>query len=325
MIGIEIVLLVAGAMTFTLSFLIPSDGNSDTQEGGEPGSSSEKLKNTLESLVDSNEDEIRRRMREIAETEVDAAGDERKRNLEKITNEKIMAVDEYSKTVLDAIEKNHKEVVFLYDMLNNKSADLKNTIRKAEQTKREVEAERAAEELRAAQITQAARALREAENKHRADVEALSALKAVSETSSSAEEKKPENKSQELPTARQIIDETAAEIEKDNADRPEPVTQATPIIEQIKKLRENEKIGGVPQNLTPKKAKHKKELDMGMPSPEEIEASLDAGKPIFTDEDVITDEDEEPAEAAEEIITDTEDTVPVVVDEIKTEPEEVMA
>ena len=282
MTGIELVLLLAGAMTFTMSFLLPSDGNSESQEGTDPGSSSEKLKNALDSLMGSNEEEIRRRLREIAEDEADAAGDERKRNLEKLTNEKIMAVDEYSKTVLDAIEKNHKEVVFLYDMLNNKSADLKNTIRKAEQTKREVEAERAAEEQRAAQITKAARALREAVDKHNADVEALSAVRAAS--GSSAEVKKePEARTEvreeaTMPTPMQIIDDSSAEKTEEKPDRPEPVTQATPIMERIKKLRENEKMGGVPKNMAPKTMPKAR---VGMPTPEEIEASIDAGAPIF--------------------------------------------
>ena len=159
MTGIEIVLLAAGAITFTLSFMLPSSGDED--EGKSEKSSS--LEKKVESMNSTDEQEIRRRVRQIADDEAEEAGNTTKRNLEKMTNEKIMAVDEYSKTVLDAIEKNHQEVVFLYDMLNNKSADLKNTIRKAEQTKREVEAERKAEEERAAQITKAAKALKVAE------------------------------------------------------------------------------------------------------------------------------------------------------------------
>ena len=39
-----------------------------------------------------------------------------------ISNEKIMGISEYSDQVIDKIEKNHAEVVFLYDMLNEKQA-----------------------------------------------------------------------------------------------------------------------------------------------------------------------------------------------------------
>ncbi|MCR5526813.1 MAG: hypothetical protein K6F39_05455 [Lachnospiraceae bacterium] len=159
MTGIEIVLLAAGAITFTLSFMLPSTDEEEDKNSGKSSSLDKKL----ESMNSTDEQEIRKRVRQIADDEAEEAENTTKRSLEKMTNEKIMAVDEYSKTVLDAIEKNHQEVVFLYDMLNNKSADLKNTIRKAEQTKREVEAERKAEEERAAQISKAAKALKAAE------------------------------------------------------------------------------------------------------------------------------------------------------------------
>ena len=52
------------------------------------------------------------------------------RSLERLTNEKIMAVNEYSDTVLQEIHKNHEEAMFLYDMLNNKHANIKDTVSK---------------------------------------------------------------------------------------------------------------------------------------------------------------------------------------------------
>ena len=42
------------------------------------------------------------------------------RSGEKETNEKIMAISEYSDTVLSSMNKSHDEIVFLYDMLNEK-------------------------------------------------------------------------------------------------------------------------------------------------------------------------------------------------------------
>lgn len=41
-----------------------------------------------------------------------------------------MAVSEYSDTVLQEIHKNHEEAMFLYDMLNNKHANIKDTVSK---------------------------------------------------------------------------------------------------------------------------------------------------------------------------------------------------
>ena len=49
------------------------------------------------------------------------------RYMERLSNEKIMAIQEYSDTVLSQINKNHEEAVFLYDMLNNKHIQVKNT------------------------------------------------------------------------------------------------------------------------------------------------------------------------------------------------------
>jgi uncharacterized protein YbjQ (UPF0145 family) len=44
--------------------------------------------------------------------------------MEKISNEKIMAISEYSDTVLDAMDKTHNEIMFLYSMLNDKHKEL---------------------------------------------------------------------------------------------------------------------------------------------------------------------------------------------------------
>ena len=46
----------------------------------------------------------------------------------KISNEKIMSVNDYSSQILEKIDVNHKEVVFLYDMLNQKEDAIKETV-----------------------------------------------------------------------------------------------------------------------------------------------------------------------------------------------------
>ncbi|MBR1740539.1 MAG: hypothetical protein IJ733_01465 [Lachnospiraceae bacterium] len=48
--------------------------------------------------------------------------------LSKLSNEKIMGMNEYSDQVLDKIEKNHGEVVFLYDRMNEKQAEIQKTV-----------------------------------------------------------------------------------------------------------------------------------------------------------------------------------------------------
>ena len=49
-----------------------------------------------------------------------------------------MAISEYSNTVIEDINKNHKEVLFLYDMLNDKHATIKSTVTEVEKTVGEV-------------------------------------------------------------------------------------------------------------------------------------------------------------------------------------------
>lgn len=59
--------------------------------------------------------------------------------LSKISNEKIMAVNDYSTQILEKIDANHKEVVFLYDMLNQKEDEIKHTVQQFNQEKQEMQ------------------------------------------------------------------------------------------------------------------------------------------------------------------------------------------
>lgn len=49
--------------------------------------------------------------------------------LSKLSNEKIMAVSEFSDQILEKINHNHEEVVFLYNMLNHKEKELKEVVK----------------------------------------------------------------------------------------------------------------------------------------------------------------------------------------------------
>ncbi|MBQ9359971.1 MAG: hypothetical protein IJT96_02910 [Lachnospiraceae bacterium] len=129
---IQILLLIAGAVIFALGFFIPEGKAGKRDTAGERKEYSDRLKEITENeLKDAS-----RRVRDIVDEEVALAHDNSARSLEKITNEKIMAINDYGKTVTDEIERNHKEVVFMYDMLNDKTTDLKNTIRKYESMKK---------------------------------------------------------------------------------------------------------------------------------------------------------------------------------------------
>ena len=129
----EIALLVIGVIIFVISFLMPEVPmkKSDNEIAAE--------KEEARRLVEQEVDTMRLRVGEATNETVDFAVDKAERSLEKVSNEKIMAVGEYAETVLEEINKNHQEVMFLYDMLKDKQTDLNNTIRQADATVKEIE------------------------------------------------------------------------------------------------------------------------------------------------------------------------------------------
>ena len=121
---LEIVLLIAGIIIFTGSFFLPLGGEKNT------GIDKKAAKEEIHGLVEEEMNTVRSKMQDkIEETSGDAI-EKAERSLERLTNEKIMAVNEYSDTVLQEIHKNHEEVMFLYDMLNSKHANIKDTVSK---------------------------------------------------------------------------------------------------------------------------------------------------------------------------------------------------
>lgn len=126
----EIALLVAGAAIFIISFFVP--------EGKQSGRSSKAEREAMRRIVDDSIAEASERISGMVDESVQYAVEKSERSLERVSNEKIMAVSEYSDSVITAIEKNHQEVMFLYDMLNDKTVDLKNTVREAQQTEKDM-------------------------------------------------------------------------------------------------------------------------------------------------------------------------------------------
>ncbi len=57
--------------------------------------------------------------------------------LSQITNEKIIAVHDYSNQIIEKINQNHEEVVFLYNMLNEKENELKDTMKQLDHSKKQ--------------------------------------------------------------------------------------------------------------------------------------------------------------------------------------------
>lgn len=131
----EIILLVAGGVIFILSFLIP-DGRDKNREGK---STQPVAREEVRALVTQEMDAVREHVNDVVDEAVTYAMEKTERSLERLSNEKIMAINEYSDTVMSEIHRNHEEAMFLYDMLNTKHTNLKDTVSKVTQTVKEAE------------------------------------------------------------------------------------------------------------------------------------------------------------------------------------------
>ncbi len=68
--------------------------------------------------------------------------------MSQMSNEKILGMSEYSDQVLDKIEKNHGEVVFLYDMMNAKREEIQQLVKEIDGMKADIHDEAAGEFLK---------------------------------------------------------------------------------------------------------------------------------------------------------------------------------
>ena len=116
---VEILLILIGILAFVGSFVIPEK----MSKAVNVQIPEEKINQLIEEQVKNAAFKIEEKVDET----ISAAAEKTERYMERMSNEKVMAIQEYSDTVLGQINKNHEESVFLYDMLNNKYAQVKNT------------------------------------------------------------------------------------------------------------------------------------------------------------------------------------------------------
>lgn len=128
----EIIILILGILVFILSFLLPA-GKKEKNRAEYPFQEGE-----LKEIFEKEVAEAKSQIQDIVDETITYSMEKTERSMERLTNEKIMAVNEYSDTVLEQINKNHKEAVFLYDMLNDKHENLKETVSEATKTVSEV-------------------------------------------------------------------------------------------------------------------------------------------------------------------------------------------
>ena len=129
MTGLEITLLIVGAAIAAVSFIFSSkaDGNSGetTARGGE--------------LTEKQKEDMKKQIMDILDEQMEEVKDRTEVSLDKLSNEKMLEMNEYSETILSEINRNHNEVMFLYDMLNEKKKEINITVRDMNIAKKEIE------------------------------------------------------------------------------------------------------------------------------------------------------------------------------------------
>ena len=121
----EAALLILGAGAFIASFIIP-------EKKGEEEDIGQIDVEVIRKLIDKEMEDAKSRIAEAVDETIEYAMEKTERASERISNEKIMAISEYAETVLADMNKAHQEVMFLYDMLNDKHNNLKETVKQVD-------------------------------------------------------------------------------------------------------------------------------------------------------------------------------------------------
>lgn len=117
----EIILILLGIFVFIASFVIPE--TKSEMEAVDRQLTKEQIQEMLKEEMKHVQEQVKDVMDELLTYSLEKS----ERALERLTNDKIQALSEYAGTVLEDIHKNHEETMFLYDMLNNKHENLKET------------------------------------------------------------------------------------------------------------------------------------------------------------------------------------------------------
>jgi hypothetical protein len=113
------VLIVVGLILVAVSFFVSEKIDKGLLDDAEPVSTPQEI------WTDKEEKKVKERIDTILSDKTDEAVVRVDDQLSLISNEKIMAVNDFSDQLLEKINENHKEVVFLYNMLGEKEEEIK--------------------------------------------------------------------------------------------------------------------------------------------------------------------------------------------------------
>lgn len=143
MIAAEVVLLILGFISISVSFFVGNKrGSTYDPETMEPQEGARDI------WTQKEESMVREQIEEILEQEKETVIAETTQCLNKKSNDKIMEFDEFSSQLMEKINHNHEEVVFMYNMLGEKEKELKDMMsRKPDDRKKKMQVEPVSEEV----------------------------------------------------------------------------------------------------------------------------------------------------------------------------------
>ena len=129
---VEIVLIIIGIILIAISCIVVDKSQKNVKFANQ--------KITVDELLSS--DDLEKWKEKLKETFVERSEEtivQTEDELSKISNEKIMAINEFSDQILEKIEHNHEEVVFLYHMLGDKEKELKAVVNEINSSKKKIQ------------------------------------------------------------------------------------------------------------------------------------------------------------------------------------------
>ena len=117
---VEIVLLVIGIICVIVGIILGLTDNNE-KEATESSVSDYDAASQVSQVAQTIDSIIEKKMQDIE--------DKTEARLDKISNTKILEMNEYADGVFKEINRNHNEVMFMYDMLNEKDKEIKTTVK----------------------------------------------------------------------------------------------------------------------------------------------------------------------------------------------------
>lgn len=127
---LQICLIIVGVILLVASFFVTEKlTNKEVDELSRLSSAQ------LQRVVDKELETVEEKVADVVDEAIDKAVEDSRRPMEELSNEKIMAINEYSDSVMDSINKTHNEIVFLYNMLNDKQDEIKQIVASIDRSK----------------------------------------------------------------------------------------------------------------------------------------------------------------------------------------------